>query len=401
MYRNFVPKEPPILADPKEELLASLTRINTFNPPVQTCSTGWRFSGLYSGPTSVAYLFYRLAQLYPDLTFKSQSLSDWAASYLELGSSYITSGRHGREPVDPDHCGVANETLSQLAVRAALLEDASLAQQLCSYSTAINAQPNGSDEWLYGRAGYLYLLRLVRFAFPASSHSSLIDTISKTIATTITRILASPQPWIWHGKPYIGAVHGSIGIITQILLSSATPNQHAEQLGSRIHAILDLQLESGNFPSSSLPEKTTSDRLVQFCHGAPGIVISLTSLAPYYPSATSDLSTRIEQAISSAQPVLEARGLLTKPPCLCHGIASNAMALASDDDNRFLEFLSHMGSDLLEARMSWMAEAGRNDAFVGLYAGEAGRAWMWGMADQARNHGRARQEVGLIGYNDI
>jgi hypothetical protein len=49
--------------DYHQELLASLSRINLYNPPVQTCSTGWSFSGFYSGPTSIAYLFYRLSSL--------------------------------------------------------------------------------------------------------------------------------------------------------------------------------------------------------------------------------------------------------------------------------------------------------------------------------------------------
>src|ERR1700754_3051994 len=80
-----------------EELLSSLTRINAYNPPVQTCSTGWTFHGLYDGPTSVAYLFFRLSQNYPELSFKGQSLLDWAQAYLDLG----VSGH--RDRVDSSH----------------------------------------------------------------------------------------------------------------------------------------------------------------------------------------------------------------------------------------------------------------------------------------------------------
>ena len=400
MSRYFTPSEAPPVFNPLDELIASLTRINSFNPPVQTCSTGWRFSGLYSGPTSVAYLFYRLSQIYPDLLFKSQSLSDWAASYLELGSSYLTSGRHGRDLVDPDHCGVANETLSQLAVRAALLEDPSLAQQLCTYSSTINGAGGGSDEWLYGRAGYLYLLRLARSAFPSASHSSLHTQISKIISTTINRILASSQPWKWHGKPYLGAAHGSVGIMTQILLSSSKPSPRTEQLSPLLHHLLSLQLPSGNCSSSSSSgsDKVPSDRLVQFCHGAPGIVISLASIAPFF-STDSAITAQIAAAITSAQPVLRERGLLTKSPCLCHGIPSNALALA--DDGEFLHALGYMGSAVLEGSEEWMAEAGMQDAFVGLYTGEAGRAWAWAVADRVSKHGAERRELGVIGYNDL
>ncbi|RMZ87934.1 hypothetical protein DV736_g4833, partial [Chaetothyriales sp. CBS 134916] len=160
--RYLTPPSPlPPPADGQAELLAALSRINTFNPPVQTCSTGWHYAGLYSGPSSVAFLFYRLSQLYPDMTFKGQHLADWAAAYLELGQSYLPGGRSKRASVDASHCGVANETLCQLALRACLEHDTSLAHALCAYANGLLAPAvAGSDEWLYGRAGYLYLLRL-------------------------------------------------------------------------------------------------------------------------------------------------------------------------------------------------------------------------------------------------
>ena len=109
-----------------QELMASLTRITLHNPPVQTCSTGWTFEGLYAGPTSIAYLFLRLSLLYPDLVFKGQSLLDWSQAYLQLGAS-------SKPHVVPSRCGIANETLAQLAIRAVITEDASLVQKLCAY----------------------------------------------------------------------------------------------------------------------------------------------------------------------------------------------------------------------------------------------------------------------------
>ena len=98
MARYFEPlSPPPPIPDPHEELLLSLSRINTFNTPVQTCSTGWTFHGFYAGPTSITLLFYRLSQLYPDLEFKSQSLLDWAQAYLRprlsLSQSQTTNCR--------------------------------------------------------------------------------------------------------------------------------------------------------------------------------------------------------------------------------------------------------------------------------------------------------------------
>ncbi|KAK4946340.1 hypothetical protein LTR10_014538 [Elasticomyces elasticus] len=357
-----------------EELVASLTRINTYNPPVQTCSTGWTFHGLYYGPTSIAYLFLRLSQYYPDLIFKGQSLLDWAQAYLDLGATQL------QKSVDSDHCGIANDVLAQLAIRAVMQKDPSLVQQLCSYESTINDE-GGSDEWLYGRSGYLYFLRLARSGFEEGSNVNRL--VTSTIQKTVQRILTSRQPWTWHGKAYLGAAHGAFGIICQIVLSLPSASKSVEHI---LTEILDTQFPSGNFPSSLPPG---SDRLVQFCHGGPGAVLSLRVIRPHFPN----LQSKIDSAIEIAQKDTWERGVLTKEPCLCHGIAGNALTL--DHSAEFQHFISYMSSNYLEAQ-GWMNEAGRSDEFVGLYTGEAGRAWAWAVADKPEELGRA-----CIGFNDL
>lgn len=359
-----------------EELIESLTRINLYNPPVHTCSTGWRLQGFFQGPTSIAYLFYKLFLLYPDLQFKGQSLMDWAQAYLELT-------KFGpKQPVNSDHCGIANETLASLALNAVINKDSSLALQLCSYRSVINRNEEpGSDEWLYGRAGYLYYLRLIKATF--GSHSSTGSTINVTIDLVVERILRSPKPWIWHGKTYLGAAHGSIGIIAQLVLSSASGKTSSEPV---IDELLKLQFESGNFPLS-LGHSDGPDELVQFCHGGPGFVLALKSIRGECQFMTS----RINKAIAAAQSDTWQRGLLTKTPCLCHGIAGNALALR--DDEQFEYFLAHMTTAQLKAR-NWLADAGHTDRFAGLFGGEAGRAWVFAVADKAL-------QKTCIGFNDL
>lgn len=44
--------------------------------------------------------------------------------------------------------------------------------------------------------------------------------------------------------------------------------RHMEMIKNTIDNLLSLQFPSGNFPSSL--ESGTRDRLVQWCHGAPG-----------------------------------------------------------------------------------------------------------------------------------
>lgn len=182
-----------------------------------------------------------------------------------------------------------------------------MARDLCEYSAEV-LDEESEDEWLYGRAGYLYLLRLVKASFAEDAEVSRL--ITDTQEEVIDTVLASPRPWKWHGKAYVGAVHGAFGIMTQIVLTN--PKKYAEKLEMELAVLLTYQYDSGNFPSSIPPER---DRLVQFCHGAPGVVISLLSIKEYFPT----LKDKIDQAIQKGRECILERGLLTKEPCLCHG----------------------------------------------------------------------------------
>ncbi|KAI0164924.1 hypothetical protein GGR57DRAFT_451097 [Xylariaceae sp. FL1272] len=360
--------------DIHKELIASLARIVTTTPPVHTCSTGWSFSGFYTGPTSIALLFYKLSHVYPDLELGHQALNGWAEQYLQLGA------RLKSPPPDPSHCGIGNETLAHLALSAVMNEEPALIRQLCSYASIINSPTvGGSNEWLYGRAGYLYLLRLCQTIVPDNSDPDTTTILHTTISSTVDRILSAPRPWTWHGKEYLGAVHGRVGIITQILLSKPSI---APRLAPMLSDLLKFQFPSGNFPSSLPPG---SDKLVQLCHGGPGFVISLRTLLPLLLEMT-DI---INRSISNAQSDIWQRGLLTKEPCLCHGIAGNALAL--DPNDQFIHFLSFMTSENIEP---FKDHRRRDCDGSSLYTGEAGRAWSWAVADKGL-------PKTCIGYNDV
>ena len=384
-----------IVTDPGRELLESLSRINTYNPPVHTCSTGWSFAGFYSGPTSIAYLFYRLSLIYPDTEFKQQSFRDWAVDYLKLGA------RAPAKKPDPSHCGIANELLSSLALRSVMSDDPNLAEQICAFERMINGNDEGSNEWLYGRAGYLYLLRLCRSHFQKQTGSQpIVLLLTQTIERTVQRVLDEPLPWTWHGKEYVGAAHGYIGTITQIVLSRT--HSHSLGLGDIVEKLLALQFPSGNFPSSVKARYTEhDDRLVQFCHGGPGFAMSFNSIAAHF---SVELQTRLQAAIEKARSDTWNRGLLTKPPCLCHGIAGNALAFTQEEDRRFEQMLAYSSTQSMEQNAKldpsrgiekgWLQDAGRDDAFAGLFTGEAGRAWVWAVAD-------AKLPRTCLGYNDV
>jgi lantibiotic modifying enzyme len=331
-------------------------------------------TGLYAGSTSISYLFWRLSQIYPDLDISNKRVNLWSLRCLEISKQ----SQGMAVEVDSAHCGVANEHLALLALEAAITKDTALLYKLCSHSSMItSASDTGSDEWLYGRAGYLYFLRMLRSSF--KDDTDALTLIQNTIEVVIRRISSSPQPWTWHGKAYLGAAHGIIGILLQIVLSwpqSAPDYQHI------LEFLLDQQFPSGNFPSS-LP--VGSDRLVQFCHGAPGFVIALASLRSYFP----ELQNRIDAAIEAGRNVVWKRGLLKKTPCLCHGIAGNALALVGREETE--HFMSHMTSAALAEQDRLSEDEHRDD---GLFTGEAGRAWAWAVLDKGL-------ERTCIGFNDF
>lgn len=355
--------------DAHKQLLASLERLITDYPPHKIPPGG----GLYYGPISVAYLFYALHREYPDLQLDDYPLNTWSAAYIEQAQANIKDF----PAPSPSKCGVSNDIMSLLALYAVTAKDKDTARELCDQA-AVLIEPEAANEWLYGRAGYLYLLRLVRGAFKDSKE--ITELIEDTADEVIANIMDSPRPWKWHGKAYVGAVHGAIGIITQIVLTDAS---WAPKLQAELTVLLSYQYESGNFPSCLPPGK---DRLVQVCHGAPGVVSSLLSIRAFFP----DIADRIDKVVSRARACIWERGLLTKEPCLCHGITGNALAL---EDEQFAHFLTYTtGHEIKAMARDHMLE--KSDDPSALWCGEAGRAWAWAVADR----GLPKR---LLGYNDI
>ena len=126
----------------------------------------------------------------------------------------------------------------------------------------------------------------------------------------------------WHDKVYIGAAHGLAGILTLLLQARdhLTPAEMKELIRPSVDYVLNLQMDSGNFPSSKGNDR---DRLVHFCHGAPGVVHLLLSAHQVWgPEDGKYLSAALR-----AGEVVWQRGLLRKGPGLCHGVAGNGYAL--------------------------------------------------------------------------
>ena len=121
--------------------------------------------------------------------------------------------------------------------------------------------------------------------------------------------------YTWQGKEYYGAAHGTAGILHALLQSPASVLKPSLPIiVSTASFLLSQRLPSGNFPSSA---SSTSDRLVQWCHGAPALSLLCSSLY----AVTRDRQW-LQAALECAEVVWQ-RGLLKKGVGLCHGISGN------------------------------------------------------------------------------
>lgn len=140
--------DPSRLRSPKnqrQQLLSSLDKLTAEYPP-QAEYAAHELRGLYSGPTSVAYLFLLLEYDHHDIVIDGVKPLAWAEDYLH--------GVRERPGATADHNGIINEDLAYYAVKAAVDKDVKSVEQLVKSVRKVTLGPEkGSDEWLYGRAG--------------------------------------------------------------------------------------------------------------------------------------------------------------------------------------------------------------------------------------------------------
>jgi hypothetical protein len=339
------------LEDPRACLIQSASRIVRECPPSLPWASlfgGQVHCGLFIGPTSIAYLFLVLSAKHADLEIEGKRPVDWCKAYLDLGQDAVP-------PSLETSCGISNEYLASSALKACIYQSESHATKVLDALRNLDVDPTHC-EWLNGRAGGLYILRLMRHWLP-----HLAETINPVITSLIEAMLPQ-QPWIWMGHQYLGAVHGEIGIVTQIVLSDAS---YAPKLENKLLSLVKLQGADGNWPA--IEDKDIG--LVQFCHGAPGFVLSLLVIRLYFPT----LHAEIDEAIALGRKVTWERGLLTKEPNICHGISGNALAL---DAHQREHFLCLATPERIKQGVADGTFEKDEDPF-GMLWGEAGRAWVW------------------------
>lgn len=370
------PSTSPRISNPHEQLILTLTKVLRGCPPSNPWTDKFKQKpmGLWTGPTSIAYLFLWLADTHPDLTVEGASPRQWCFRYLDCGSSELP-GPHGL-----NDWGIKNEYLAYNVVQAAVSGSESCVRKVVDAICTSFDCPPADNEHLSGRAGTLALLRIIRRWQPQYTQA-----IESCIEKLIDQIMAA-RPWTFHGHRYIGAAHGMIGIITEIILSKPSMG-HDPSITAIIGELLDLQTEGGHWYITDDPTLGSPD-LVHYCHGSPGFVISLSSIRPH---VSDYLQQRIDTATEKGRREVWEKGLLTKEPNLCHGIVGNMLALPTWElREHFMEYATEASVQQCIADGKFVA----GDDPHGLLWGAAGRAWGWMMLDTKR-------DLGYPSYNDV
>ncbi|CAL8311032.1 unnamed protein product [Merluccius merluccius] len=186
------------------------------------------------------------------------------------------------------------------------------------------------DELLYGRVGYLFALLYVNKEIGGDtvdegSISKVVSTImesGKNLSAEQKKMERCPLLYEWHRKQYVGAAHGLAGIYYMLMQPGARVD--ADLLSDVVRPSVDYvrhkRFRSGNYPSSLSNE---SDRLIHWCHGAPGVVPMLLMAYKVFKE-----DKYLKDAVDCGE-VIWQRGLLRKGYGICHGTAGNGYAFLS------------------------------------------------------------------------
>ncbi|KAK1407090.1 hypothetical protein QVD17_38701 [Tagetes erecta] len=265
---------------------------------------------VYTGALGTAFLLfkaYQFTQNNKDLDLCKHIVQ--ACDAASFGSSRVTF-----------MCGVAG-VYALGAVVAKQANDDSLCDYYLTRFRQIKISKDLPDELLYGRVGYLWAcLFLNKNLGPNTISSNHMRTMTDEIIKSGRKLSTKECPLMyeWHGKKYWGAAHGLAGIMNVLMDMNLTEDELEDVKGTLFYMIKN-RFPSGNYPSS---EGSESDRLVHWCHGAPGVALTLAKAAKLFGDE------EFHKAAVEAGEVVWERGLL-KRVGICHGISGNAYVFLS------------------------------------------------------------------------
>ncbi|KAK3152954.1 hypothetical protein QOZ80_2BG0165770 [Eleusine coracana subsp. coracana] len=319
---------------------------------------------LYTGALGTAMLLFKSFQVtrnQGDLTLAADIVR--ACNQASQGLPFLTfiCGRAGvcaLGAVIAKHCG-----------------DQRMVTQYLSYFDEITVTEKVPNEMLYGRAGYLWAcLFLNKHISEKTIPLEHIESVAKDIIKEGRKLSSkgsSPLMYEWHGKKYWGAAHGLAGIMHVLMHTELRPDEQ-DDVKDTLRYMIKNRFPSGNYPSS---EGNESDRLVHWCHGAPGVALTL---AKAYEVFHDD---HFKQSAAEAAEVVWNRGLL-KRVGICHGVSGNAYVFLSlyklTGNIEYLYRAKAFAAFLLAKADQLIAEGGMHggDRPFSLFEGKAGMAYL-------------------------
>lgn len=309
-------------------------------------------NSIYTGTCGIALLYRHLSRTCAGEDKERQYYADQSFRYARSA----LDRRKGRRVTFA--CGDGGP----LALGAVIYHERSEAKKSVKYlneliglsSKVLEERQNGDeddmpDEFLYGRVGYLFALLFVcrqlgwstvAAAFSSSSSStaasssstspSLIHDVVDAILRSGRRLSAkeksaSPLMFQWHDRHYLGAAHGVSGICAVLLQAvlvfpedSTLRRKVSEAVKPTVDFLVSLKFSSGNYPSSL--ESGDKDKLIHWCHGAPGVIYALVFAHLVFGDGE-----YLKRAVECGD-VIWRRGILRKGYGICHGVSGNAYA---------------------------------------------------------------------------
>ena len=213
--------------------------------------------------------------------------------------------------------------------------DAAVAERLHAQVLANIGHP--ALEPLWGASGtMLAALHLWRLTGQARWREAFTQNVQALWARWDTRVGdGEPPAWVWtqdlYGRQarYLGAAHGWAGNVQPLLLGAdlLEPAQRAALYTRCAATLVATAVQEGDGvnwpPQAQAPaagtEPAPTKWLMQWCHGAPGIVTALAG----FPVGQ---DPRLDALLQAAGEAVWAAGPLAKGPGLCHGTAGNGQA---------------------------------------------------------------------------
>ncbi|KAL5736268.1 hypothetical protein ACOSQ2_031056 [Xanthoceras sorbifolium] len=272
----------------------------------------WGLSGkrvkdysLYAGALGTAYLVFKTYQLTQNenhLKLCSDIVKACDSASTDSGLVTFICGRAGV-------CALG-------AVLARHSGDERLLNHYLTQFKEIKLPSDLPNELLYGRVGFLWACTFLnkhigKDTISTSRMRAVVDEIIKA-GRRLSNKGRCPLMYEWHGKKYWGAAHGLAGIMHVLMDMELKPDE-VEDVKGTLRYMIKNRFPSGNYPSS---EGSESDRLVHWCHGAPGVTLTLVKAAQVFGDE------EFLQAAVDAGEVVWKRGLL-KRVGICHGISGN------------------------------------------------------------------------------